>query len=135
MDDATFSIGLKNSSTNDIVPIYISWDNNEITLTINPLVSLQKSAAYSLSISGVSQNNGNFNEVYSFNTQAGIQYVSTNLYNIEGYYNEFDINSNIELVFTLPPDLDNIGNSIVKFKLICLSISLGVKIEIEIKIE
>jgi len=114
MDDATFSIELKNSSTSEVVPTEISWDYNT-TLTIDPLVSLQKSEAYSLSISGVSQNNGNFSQVYSFNTQDGIQYVSTNLYNVEGNFDDFDVNSNIEIEFSMPPNYEHLDSYVWLF--------------------
>lgn len=113
MDDESFSIELKNSATNDIVPLSSNWDNAKITLTIDPLVKLKKGEAYSLSISGLSQNNGNFSEIYTFNTENGIEYVSTNINNFEGNFDNFNIFSDILIHFSIQPDLSNINNSIV----------------------
>lgn len=83
-----------------------TWSNN-ITLTIDPYVALQANETYWLSLNGESQDNNSFSETLDFETQEGIEFVWTNLERIDGVFDEFPIDSNIVITFTMEVDLNN----------------------------
>ena len=83
-----------------------AW-SNDITLTINPYVALQANETYYLSLSGVSQDNNSFSETLDFVTQEGIEFTWTNLERADGVFDEFPIDSNIVMTFTMEVDLNN----------------------------
>ena len=64
MDASSFDISLSSGEFES------SW-TNDITLTIDPLVTLQASTTYSLSLSGYSQDNNSFSTSLSFVTEDG----------------------------------------------------------------
>ncbi|MCH8070289.1 MAG: Ig-like domain-containing protein, partial [Candidatus Marinimicrobia bacterium] len=105
MDASTFDISLFSFSYGN-VEFESSWSNS-ITLTIDPYVLLQANTNYTLSLSGKSLDNNNFSDTYSFATQEGIQFVKTNLENVDGVFKEFPVDSNIELTFSMAVDLSN----------------------------
>jgi len=88
-----------------------NWDN-DITLTINPNYPLQANATYYLELEGKSQDSYNFSETFSFETIEGIQLLSTNLERVDGVFDEFPVNSNIELTFSIPVNIENPNNHV-----------------------
>ena len=70
-----FEISLKNGS--DEVPFTVTWSNN-LSLTIDPSLTLQANATYTQSLNGRSTSNGTFNQNLTFITQDGIELLSTN---------------------------------------------------------
>ena len=63
MDPSSFDITLSSE-------LFVSSWTNDITLTIDPLVTLQASTTYSLSLSGESQDNNSFSASLSFITES-----------------------------------------------------------------
>ena len=63
MDASSFDITLSSE-------LFVSSWTNDITLTIDPLVTLQASTTYSLSLSGESQDNNSFSASLSFITES-----------------------------------------------------------------
>jgi len=105
METSSFDISLSSISYGD-VEFEATW-SNDITLTVNPYVALQANETYYLSLSGVSQDNNSFSETLDFETQEGIEFVWANLERVDGLFDEFPIDSNIEITFTMEVDLDN----------------------------
>jgi len=104
MDASSFDITLSSEYGN--VEFESSW-TNDITLTIDPLVTLQANTTYSLSLNGNSQDNNNYSDNLNFKTIDGIEFVSTNLERVDGVFDEFSVSSNIELLFTMEANLNN----------------------------
>ncbi len=67
MDASSFDITLSSSEYGNVA-FESSW-TNDITLTIDPLVTLQASTTYSLSLNGKSQDNNDFSASLSFVTE------------------------------------------------------------------
>ena len=105
MNTNSFDIELW-SYTYGNVEFEATW-SNDITLTIDRYVALQANETYYLSLSGVSQDNNSFSETLDFETQEGIEFVWTNLERIDGVFDEFPIDSNIVITFTMEVDLNN----------------------------
>jgi len=104
MDASSFDITLSSEYGN--VAFESSW-TNDITLTIDPLVTLQANTTYSLSLSGDSQDNNSYSDNDNFETLDGIEFISTNLERVDGVFDEFSVTSNIEIMFTMEVDLNN----------------------------
>ena len=64
MQTGTFDINLESLEYGN-VEFEIEWSNN-ITLTISPYVVLQANSSYTLSLSGISQDNNNYSETLNF---------------------------------------------------------------------
>ena len=109
MDPSSFDITLSSQYGN--VAFESSW-TNDITLTIDPLVTLQANTAYSLSLSGDSQDNNSYSDNRSFETLEGIEFVSINLERVDGVFDEFSVTSNIEIMFTMAVDLNNYNGGV-----------------------
>ena len=90
----------------EIVECDTSWEG-DITLTIDPYVDLRPGTEYKLRLSGFSQDDHEFNQVYTFFTQRGIEFVSTNLERAQGFYDQFPIDSNIEVTFSMRINLNH----------------------------
>lgn len=107
MQTTSFDIALYNN-TYGTVDLTATW-NNDITLTIHPYIALQANETYNLDMSGVSQDHNNYTASLNFDTQQGMQYVRTNLERIHGIFDEFPIDSDIEITFDMAVDLSNIN--------------------------
>ena len=105
MNVNSFDISLSSSDFGNVT-FESTWSNNNITLNIDPLVTLQANTTYNLSISGYSLDNNSYTGYYTFATIEGIEFISTNLERVDGVYNNFPISSNIELTFSMDVDLD-----------------------------
>jgi len=105
MNTNSFDINLWSNNYGN-VEFETAWSNN-ITLTIDPLVTLQANETYLLSLSGVSQDNNSYSGYLDFETQEGIEFVWTNLERVDGVFDEFPIDSNIGITFTMEVDLNN----------------------------
>ena len=105
MDASSFDITLWSSEYGNVA-FESSWTNN-ITLTIDPLVTLQANTTYSLSLSGVSQDNNSYSDDLNFETLEGIEFVWTNLERVNSVFDEFSDTSNIEIIFTMAVNLNN----------------------------
>lgn len=110
MDTSTFDILLE-SSNYGTVEFRATW-NNDITLTIDPYVALQANELYFLSMSGKSQDNNSFTGNYEFQTQEGIEFVWTNLERVDGVFDQFPIDSNLEITFSKRVDLNNYNGDV-----------------------
>ena len=89
------------------VGVDASWDS-DVALIISPYVNyLQANTNYTLDLFGYSLDNNLFSQSLNFNTQDGIEFVHTNLEMVDGIFNNFAVNNNIEINFTMPIDLDN----------------------------
>ena len=84
MNTNSFDINLGSNSYGN-VEIETTWSNN-ITLTIDPYVALQANTTYSLSLSGVSQDNNSYSDDLNFETLEGIEFVWTNLERVDGVF-------------------------------------------------
>lgn len=98
MDVQSFTYNLAYDNT---VECDTTWSNN-ILLTINPCVDLLPDEDYSLFLLGKSTDNHDFEANLAFTTQKGIEFVSTNLERIQDVYDEFPVDENIELTFSMP---------------------------------
>ena len=96
MDVNSFDISLSSLDFGNVA-FESTWSNNNITLNIDPLVTLQANTTYNLNISGYSLDNNSYIGYYTFATIEGIEFISTNLERVDGVYNNFPISSNIEL--------------------------------------
>ena len=110
--EATFSKTMIPSSfditiNNGNVAFEESWNEEHVSLTINPFFPLQPNETYNLSIIGNALDNSSFSETYDFNTAAGIEFLGSNFDELPGNMENFPIDSNIELYFTMPVDLSN----------------------------
>ena len=104
-----FEISLNNDS--DAVPFTATW-SNDLSLTIDPGLTLQANTIYTLILNGRSTSNGTFNQELTFTTQDGIELLSTNTERADGIFDQFNISSDILLEFSITPDLTNAGNTI-----------------------
>jgi len=90
----------------EIVECVLSWDG-DLTLTIDPIVNLLPGTPYRLILSGFSHDDHEFDEEYTFFTQMGIEFVSTNLERAQDIYDEFPIASDIEIACSMPINLSH----------------------------
>ena len=105
MDPSTFDINLYRSGT--LIETNISWTDSLI-LTIDPYADLRPDEDYTLSINGKSMDNNTFSQTYNIHTQAGIEFVSTNLEKSQGIMDtQFPVESNIEITFSMAVNLSN----------------------------
>jgi len=105
MNPYTFDINLYRSGT--LIETNISWTDSLI-LTIDPYADLRPDEDYTLSISGKSVDNNTFSQTYNIHTQAGIEFVSTNLEVSQGIMDtKFPVESNIEITFSMAVNLSN----------------------------
>lgn len=88
------------------VEIDTSW-TGQTTLTINPFVDLVPGEEYTLSITGEAVNGYAFDEQYTFTTVTGIEFLATNLERAQGVYDRFPVDSNIEIMFSMPVNLNH----------------------------
>ncbi len=89
-----------------VIECNVTWANN-ITVTINPYVDLEAGWVYSLCLEGYALDKNAFAKEYNFKTQRGIEFVSTNLERAQNIYDEFPIDSNIEIVFSMAVVMSN----------------------------
>jgi len=113
MDINSLDIELR-SNTHGNVEFEATWDDN-IILTLDPFVVLQANETYILSLSGDSQDNNDFSETFTFETQEGIQFIKTNLERVDGVFDQFDVGSNIEITFTMEVDLNNYNGHVTMY--------------------
>ena len=103
----SFDIILETGDRLDQISFDEEW-SNDITLTIDPYVTLQHNTMYRLELDGMSQDDHRYNEVWDINTEPSIMYVRSNIQEIEDEeLDDFPINSNIELIFNLPVNLNH----------------------------
>jgi hypothetical protein len=96
----------------NIIECDVTWSNN-VSLNIDPIVPLEAGVEYRLDINGMSSDSNPFSEEFYFETQEGIEFVSTNLERAQNIYDQFPVGSNIEITFTMPVDLDNIKSQVM----------------------
>ncbi len=89
-----------------VIECNVTWGSN-ITVTINPYVDLEAGWVYSICLEGYSLDKNVFGKEYNFKTQRGIEFVSTNLERAQDIYDEFPVDSNIEIVFSMGVVLGN----------------------------
>ncbi|NQT26405.1 Ig-like domain-containing protein [candidate division KSB1 bacterium] len=107
MVPTSFDITLETGERTEQIGFEATWSNN-ITLTINPYVTLQHNETYRLELDGLSQDDHRYNEVFEIDTEPGIEYVHSNIQEIESEdLRDFPINSNIEVTFNLPVNLNH----------------------------
>jgi hypothetical protein len=111
MDENTLDINLYSYSYGNVE--LLSSLSNGITLSIDPLVSLQANTTYFQEISGQSVDNNSLNISRSFQTITGIEFVSSNLEFVDGNFDEFPRSSNIELLFSMDIDTNQGGYGIL----------------------
>jgi hypothetical protein len=104
MNPESFDISFTGPSGN--VQFTAEWTNN-IILEITPLVPLQANSVYTLTLSGMSNDNNSYSQVFPIETQLGIEYVSTNIERVDGVFDGFLLDSNIEITFTMEINLEN----------------------------
>lgn len=103
----SFKITLKTGDLTEQIGFDATWSDN-ITLTIDPYVTLQHDETYRLELDGMSRDDHRYNGEFWINTEPGIEYLSSNIQDIEGEdLRDFPINSNIELTFNLPVNLNH----------------------------
>lgn len=105
MEPASFNINLYND-TYGAVDLEATW-SDDVTLSIHPYIALQANETYYLELNGVSQDHNNYSANLDFTTRRGIKYFRTNLERIHGIFDEFPIDSDIEITFNMPVDLSN----------------------------
>jgi len=87
------------------IPVNISWAKAISTVTIDPQQILQTGTNYNLYVSGTSADGLDFAYGYTVTTVDGIQYVSSNLYVIEGTtVDDFAVDANITVDFNIAPN-------------------------------
>lgn len=86
-----------------------SWTDN-ITLTIDPYVDLLPGTEYTLTLNGRSIDGHSFEMKYTFRTQQGIEFVSTNLERAQDIYDQFPVDSDIYITFSMPVNPNHMYN-------------------------
>ena len=103
IDPTTMEVSL--SRPFGTVSTELSWDSNNIVLTIDPIVTLGVETTYSLSIQARSADGNVFTYFFSFSTELGIQVVSTDLLSVDGLQvTDFAISDNPTVTFSRPAD-------------------------------
>ena len=102
MDTTSMEITL---TCEEVVPFNQSWDDDDITLTLDPLLPLQTDSNCTLTIAGNSKTNVDLVTTLSFDTEEGIALLQTNTESADGYTDMFAVNSQIELEFSKTPDV------------------------------
>lgn len=97
-----------------VVECDTSWFGG-LTLTIDPYVDLRPATEYTLHLWGRSMDDHDFDEEYTFRTQMGIEFVSTNLERAEGVFDQFPVESNIEINFSMPIMIDHPDNMVALY--------------------
>ena len=106
MNINSFDISLSNWTENEVVEVESTW-SNDVTVTIKPYAALKSNRTYQLSLTGNSIDNSIYGGTDYFETVEGIDFVSINTERSEGVFDEFPLNSNIEIMFTREVDLSN----------------------------
>jgi len=110
MDPSTFEISLYNGGTR--IETSVSWTDS-ITMTISHFIDLRPDRTYTLSIKGKSKDNYTFDKTYTIHTQAGIEFLSTNLEISQGIMaTAFPVENNIELTFSMAVNLSDPDNMV-----------------------
>lgn len=87
-----------------VIESEVTW-TDDLKITIDPIVPLQAGWEYELCMEGRSRDHNPFSSIFTFRTLRGIEFVSTNLERGQECYCLFPVSSNIEVTFTMEPDL------------------------------
>ncbi|MBU2500248.1 Ig-like domain-containing protein [bacterium] len=95
-------------------PLYgtVTWVDDE-NIVFNPDAQLYPATTYTFCVEGMAQDGGDLDECFTFDTAGGIEAVWNNIRQLDGTYNGFPINSDIEIKFNMMVNLDAEGTSIM----------------------
>jgi len=86
----------------------ISWDADNIKVTLDPNFDLQTGSNYNLHVDAWSIDNHNLIDDIAFETEEGINIVSTNLLNTNNTpVDDFPVDGSIEVEFSMAADMNN----------------------------
>jgi len=102
------------SDTCAVIESNVTW-TDDIQIFIDPIVPLEAGWEYMVCMKGISQDKNPFSEMFTFRTIRGIEFVSTNLERAQEFYDLFSVSSNIEVTFSMAPDLNHPMTQIALF--------------------
>ena len=110
--EITFSHAMNTSDVFVSITPEIVFDliwNDNFNVKINPIIPLQINNEYNLSITGYSSNNTPLDFNKSFITHDGMKLIWNNLEIVHDIFDYFNPSSDIKLIFSMTPDLNNNG--------------------------
>ena len=129
----TFSVEMNPNETevtltgsSGVIPCYLSWDASYLTLTIDPTLLFIPDFQYRLDIASQSAAGAPYTHTFLFNTLAGIEVFTSNIYEYEGIErHDFGINESITITFTIAADPNNPNNGFHLTQLPALPIAVA----------
>lgn len=115
MATETFEIRLSTDNFTVDLSFTATWSGN-IVLNIDPDLVLQADKTYLLELTGLSLDNHPFQAAYNIRTLAGIQFVRSNIQEVEGQFlRTFPVSDNIQLEFSKVINANHTDSYVVLF--------------------